>query len=108
MLLLDEPLAGLGSEESARMVALLGPLKHEQTTLLIEHDMDAVCRLAGRITVLVDGRVIAAGLPDEIRADAAVRAAYLGAGYRVRRKFQGSRTWTAQFPVRSPLRADRC
>jgi branched-chain amino acid transport system ATP-binding protein len=80
MLLLDEPLAGMGPEESARMVALLSELKQEQTILLIEHDMDAVFRLADRITVLVDGRVIASGLPEEIRADAAVRAAYLGAG----------------------------
>ncbi len=78
MFLLDEPMAGMGPEESARMVALLGELKREQTILLIEHDMDAVFRLADRITVLVDGRVIASGLPEEIRADTAVRAAYLG------------------------------
>jgi branched-chain amino acid transport system ATP-binding protein len=78
MFLLDEPMAGMGPEESARMVALLGELKREQTILLIEHDMDAVFRLADRITVLVDGRVIASGAPEEIRGDAAVRAAYLG------------------------------
>jgi branched-chain amino acid transport system ATP-binding protein len=78
LFLLDEPMAGMGPEESARMVALLSELKREQTILLIEHDMDAVFRLADRITVLVDGRVIASGLPDEIKADAAVRAAYLG------------------------------
>lgn len=78
MFLLDEPMAGMGPEESARMVALLGELKRDQTILLIEHDMDAVFRLADRITVLVDGRVIASGAPEEIRADAAVRAAYLG------------------------------
>jgi len=78
MFLLDEPMAGMGPEESARMVALLGELKREQTILLVEHDMDAVFRLADRITVLVDGRVIASGAPEAIRADAAVRAAYLG------------------------------
>jgi branched-chain amino acid transport system ATP-binding protein len=78
MLLLDEPMAGIGPDESARMIALLGELKREQTILLIEHDMDAVFRLADRITVLVDGRVIASGRPDEVRADAQVRRAYLG------------------------------
>jgi branched-chain amino acid transport system ATP-binding protein len=78
MFLLDEPMAGMGPDESARMVALLSELKQEQTILLIEHDMDAVFRLADRITVLVDGRVIASGAPEEIRADAAVRQAYLG------------------------------
>jgi branched-chain amino acid transport system ATP-binding protein len=78
MFLLDEPMAGMGPEESARMVALLDELKREQTILLIEHDMDAVFRLADRLTVLVDGRVIASGPPQEIRADAAVRKAYLG------------------------------
>ena len=78
MFLLDEPMAGMGGDESARMVALLRELKREQTILLIEHDMDAVFRLADRITVLVDGRVMASGAPDDIRADAAVRQAYLG------------------------------
>jgi branched-chain amino acid transport system ATP-binding protein len=78
MFLLDEPMAGMGPDESARMIALLRELKREQTILLIEHDMDAVFRLADRITVLVDGRVIASGAPDGIRADAAVRQAYLG------------------------------
>src|SRR5216683_268055 len=78
MLLLDEPMAGMGPDESARMMALLGELKRQQTILLIEHDMDAVFRLADRITVLVDGRVIASGAPDDIRSDAAVRQAYLG------------------------------
>jgi branched-chain amino acid transport system ATP-binding protein len=78
MFLLDEPMAGLGPEESARMVALLGELKREQTILLIEHDMDAVFRLADRITVLVDGRVITSGAPEDIRADPNVRQAYLG------------------------------
>ena len=79
LFLLDEPMAGTGPEESAAMVALLSELKQSHTILLIEHDMDAVFRLADRITVLVDGRVIASGLPEEIRANAAVRAAYLGA-----------------------------
>ncbi len=78
LLLLDEPMAGMGPDESSRMVALLGELKREQTILLIEHDMDAVFKLADRITVLVDGRVIASGAPDDIRADADVRRAYLG------------------------------
>jgi branched-chain amino acid transport system ATP-binding protein len=78
MLLLDEPMAGMGREESARMVALLRGLKGEETILLVEHDMDAVFALADRITVLVYGRAIASGTPAEIRADAAVREAYLG------------------------------
>jgi branched-chain amino acid transport system ATP-binding protein len=78
MFLLDEPMAGMGPDESGRMIALLRELKREQTILLIEHDMDAVFRLADRITVLVDGRVIASGAPDDIRNDAAVRRAYLG------------------------------
>ena len=78
MFLLDEPMAGLGPDESARMIALLRELKREQTILLVEHDMDAVFRLADRITVLVDGRVIASGKPDAIRSDEAVRQAYLG------------------------------
>lgn len=78
MLLLDEPMAGLGPEESARMVEMLRELKKELTILLVEHDMEAVFALADRITVLVYGRVIASGRPDEIRANAAVRDAYLG------------------------------
>ena len=78
MLLLDEPMAGLGPEESARMVAMLRALKSELTILLVEHDMEAVFALADRITVLVYGRVIASGKPDEIRANAQVREAYLG------------------------------
>ena len=79
MLLLDEPMAGLGTDESARMVKLLRELKREYTILLIEHDMEAVFALADRITVLVYGRVIASGPPEAIRADAEVRKAYLGA-----------------------------
>ena len=78
MLLLDEPMAGLGPEESARMVEMLRALKKEVTILLVEHDMEAVFALADRITVLVYGRVIASGAPADIRADAAVRDAYLG------------------------------
>ena len=84
MLLLDEPMAGLGPDESARMVELLRALKEELTILLVEHDMEAVFALADCITVLVYGRVIASGAPADIRADAAVREAYLGeeeAGY---------------------------
>jgi branched-chain amino acid transport system ATP-binding protein len=78
MLLLDEPMAGLGPEESARMVAMLRAPKREVTILLVEHDMEAVFALADRITVLVYGRAIACGAPDDIRANAAVREAYLG------------------------------
>ena len=78
MLLLDEPMAGLGPEESARMVGMLQALKRELTILLVEHDMEAVFALADRITVLVYGRVIASGAPDAIRTDEAVREAYLG------------------------------
>jgi len=78
LLLLDEPTAGMGSEDSARMVRLLATLKGRLTILLIEHDMDAVFALADRITVLVYGRVIATGAPQAIRANAEVRQAYLG------------------------------
>jgi branched-chain amino acid transport system ATP-binding protein len=78
MLLLDEPMAGLGPDESARMVKTLRELKRELTILLIEHDMAAVFALADRITVLVYGRVIASGDPASIRANAEVRQAYLG------------------------------
>jgi branched-chain amino acid transport system ATP-binding protein len=78
MLLLDEPMAGLGPDESARMVELLRTLKKKLTILLVEHDMEAVFALADRITVLVYGRVIASGSPADIRANAQVREAYLG------------------------------
>ena len=78
MLLLDEPMAGMGPDESARMVKTLRELKRELTILLIEHDMEAVFALADRITVLVYGRIIASGPPEAIRADAEVRQAYLG------------------------------
>jgi branched-chain amino acid transport system ATP-binding protein len=78
MLLLDEPMAGMGPDESARMLSMLRELKGGITILLIEHDMETVFALADRITVLVYGRVIASGDPAVIRADAAVREAYLG------------------------------
>jgi branched-chain amino acid transport system ATP-binding protein len=78
MLLLDEPMAGMGPEESQRMVALLRDLKRELTILLVEHDMEAVFALADRITVLVYGRVIASGRPEAVRANPEVRQAYLG------------------------------
>ncbi|MFO1220397.1 MAG: ABC transporter ATP-binding protein [Burkholderiaceae bacterium] len=78
LLLLDEPLAGTGPEESARMVALIERLSRSVSVLLIEHDMPAVFKLAQRISVLVGGRIIASGAPEVIRNDVAVRAAYLG------------------------------
>ncbi len=78
MLLLDEPMAGMGAEESQTMISLLNELKSDYTMLLIEHDMDAVFALADQITVLVYGRVIASGTPSDIRANEEVRAAYLG------------------------------
>jgi branched-chain amino acid transport system ATP-binding protein len=78
MLLLDEPMAGLGPEESARMVRTLRELKQDLTILLIEHDMEAVFALADRVSVLVYGRIIATGTPEEVRANAEVRSAYLG------------------------------
>ncbi len=78
MLLLDEPMAGMGPEESGRMIEIMQSLRGEKTMLLVEHDMDAVFALADRITVLVYGRVIASGSPAEIRANADVRRAYLG------------------------------
>ncbi len=78
VLLLDEPLAGMGGEESARMVELLQTLKPAHAMLLVEHDMDAVFALADRLTVMVEGRVLESGTPDAIRASAAVQEAYLG------------------------------
>ncbi len=78
LLLLDEPMAGMGPEESERMVALLQGLRGELTLLLVEHDMGAVFRLADTLSVLVSGRIIASGLPAAIRAHAEVRRAYLG------------------------------
>jgi branched-chain amino acid transport system ATP-binding protein len=78
LMLLDEPMAGMGPEESARMRDLLAGLKGGVSMLLVEHDMDVVFALADRITVLVYGRAIASGAPEAIRADPAVREAYLG------------------------------
>ena len=78
LLLLDEPLAGLGAQEAQQMISLLKSLKGQQTMLLIEHDMDAVFSLADRISVLVYGHIIATGRPEEIRANADVQQAYLG------------------------------
>ena len=78
LLLLDEPMAGMGAEESQRMIALLASLKRRHTIILVEHDMDAVFRLADRISVLVYGRVIATDTPEKIRRNEEVRQAYLG------------------------------
>jgi branched-chain amino acid transport system ATP-binding protein len=85
LLLLDEPMAGLGVTESARMVQLLQELRREVTILLVEHDMDAVFALADRITVLVYGRVIASDTPAAIRVNAEVKRAYLGEAHAVTR-----------------------
>ena len=78
LLLLDEPMAGMGPEESALMMDLVEKVRAEVTVLLVEHDMDAVFRLADRISVMVNGRLIATGVPEEIRVNAEVRKAYLG------------------------------
>jgi branched-chain amino acid transport system ATP-binding protein len=78
VLLLDEPLAGMGAEESDRMLTLLAALKTSHAVLLVEHDMDAVFRVADRITVMVNGQVIASDVPEAIRVDPEVRTAYLG------------------------------
>ena len=78
VLLLDEPLAGMGAEETERMLVLLQELKQAHAVLLVEHDMDAVFRIADRITVMVNGSVVATGTPDQIRTDPVVRTAYLG------------------------------
>jgi branched-chain amino acid transport system ATP-binding protein len=80
VLLLDEPLAGMGAEESARMVALLERLAREHAIVLVEHDMDAVFQLADRLTVMVNGRLLESGTPEEIRSSPAVQDAYLGTG----------------------------
>ncbi len=85
LLLLDEPMAGLGTTESARMVKLLQELRREVTIVLVEHDMDAVFALADRITVLVYGRVIASDAPAAIRQNEEVRRAYLGDQHAVTR-----------------------
>jgi branched-chain amino acid transport system ATP-binding protein len=78
IVLLDEPLAGMGQAEARAIIALIATLKQGRAVLLIEHDMDAVFALADRLTVMQDGRVIASGLPQEVRMHPAVRSAYLG------------------------------
>ncbi len=78
VLLLDEPMAGMGPDETLRLTDLIASMRGRVAMLLVEHDMDAVFRLADRISVLVYGRIIATGTPGEIRASAAVREAYLG------------------------------
>jgi len=78
VLLLDEPVAGMGLEESQRMVQFLASLKGRRSIILVEHDMDAVFTLADRISVLVYGRIVASGTPEEVRANVEVRRAYLG------------------------------
>jgi branched-chain amino acid transport system ATP-binding protein len=78
VVLLDEPLAGMGAAEAALMVDLIRRLKQGRAIILVEHDMDAVFALADRLTVMADGRVIASGPPADMRADPAVRSAYLG------------------------------
>ena len=77
-LLLDEPMAGIGHDESGQLTDALLALKHDYPLLLIEHDMDAVFKIADRVSVLVYGRIIASGTPEEIRANPEARAAYLG------------------------------
>ncbi|MEZ5839341.1 MAG: ABC transporter ATP-binding protein [Hyphomicrobiales bacterium] len=81
VLLLDEPLAGMGAEETERILALLDSLRADHAIMLVEHDMDAVFRVANVITVMVNGRVIASGDPDFIRNSGEVREAYLGEGH---------------------------
>jgi branched-chain amino acid transport system ATP-binding protein len=78
LMLLDEPVAGMGADETQRMIAFLATLKGAKTIVLVEHDMDAVFSLADRVSVLVYGRIIATGAPAEIRANSEVRRAYLG------------------------------
>jgi ABC-type branched-subunit amino acid transport system ATPase component len=81
VLLLDEPLAGMGAEETERMLALLAQLKADHALMLVEHDMDAVFRIADRITVMVNGVAIASDTPANIRANPEVQRAYLGDGH---------------------------
>jgi branched-chain amino acid transport system ATP-binding protein len=78
VLLLDEPLAGMGAEETDRMLALLAELKAGHAIALVEHDMDAVFRIADRITVMVNGTVLASDTPEAVRANPEVQKAYLG------------------------------
>ena len=84
LLLLDEPLAGMGMEESLKMVGLIGRLGENHAILLVEHDMDAVFQLARVLTVMVDGKILASGTPEEIRANRNVQAAYLGSDNELR------------------------
>jgi branched-chain amino acid transport system ATP-binding protein len=81
VLLLDEPLSGLGAEETDGMLELLAELKTDRAVLLIEHDMDAVFRVADRITVMVDGQAIASDVPERVRRNPDVQRAYLGHGH---------------------------
>lgn len=78
VVLLDEPLAGMGHAEARNMIALIAAMRHDCAVLVVEHDMDAVFELADRLTVMADGKVIASGLPQDVRSNAAVRVAYLG------------------------------
>jgi branched-chain amino acid transport system ATP-binding protein len=78
LVLLDEPMAGMGPEESNRMIGLIGRIRAQVAVLLVEHDMDAVFRLADRISVMVNGRLIATDSPEKIRMNEEVRRAYLG------------------------------
>jgi len=78
LVLLDEPMAGMGPEESQHMIALIARIRAQVSVLLVEHDMDAVFRLADRISVMVNGRLIATGAPNDIRNHPEVRKAYLG------------------------------
>lgn len=78
LLLLDEPMAGLGRTESEALISLLVELRGSVPMLLVEHDMDAIFKLADVVSVLVDGRIVVTGSPDKVRADSAARAAYLG------------------------------
>jgi branched-chain amino acid transport system ATP-binding protein len=78
LLLLDEPAAGAGAEETRRLVEILRNLRRRTTVVLVEHDMQAVFALADRISVLVEGRIVATGTPEDVRSDPAVRRAYLG------------------------------
>ena len=80
VVLLDEPLAGMSQAESRAMIEVIRRLRGGRAVLLVEHDMDAVFAVADRLTVMVDGAIIASGAPDDVRKDPAVRSAYLGAG----------------------------
>lgn len=102
LLLLDEPTSGMSQEETQRMVDLIHRLRKETTILLVEHDLDVVFRVADRVTVLVEGRVLASGSPDEVRANPEVHRAYLGEVASGRRPRDGP----ARGPIRRPLLLD--